>query len=143
MVDGFTFSQLPASGFHLVYVFYYIAVLNPTALTFNDSLSKQVMQVRNRSCEWISAHPVPGTFVCNIGDMLKILSNGLYDSTLHRVINTSPTYRFCVAYFYEPNYDAAVEPLEVCVQKSGGTRKLEKAVYGEHLVSKVQTNFVM
>ncbi|KAK6287844.1 hypothetical protein POUND7_014023 [Theobroma cacao] len=71
------------------------------------------LQVRNLSGEWISAPPIPGTFVCNIGDMLK------------------------------PNYDAAVEPLEVCVQRSGGTPKFEKAVYGEHLVSKVQTNFVM
>ncbi|WRX09841.1 Oxoglutarate/iron-dependent dioxygenase - like 10 [Theobroma cacao] len=101
------------------------------------------LQVRNLSGEWISAPPMPGTFVCNIGDMLKILSNGLYESTLHQVINSSLTYRVCIAFFYEPNYDAAVEPLEVCVQRSGGTRKFEKAVYGEHLVSKVQTNFVM
>ncbi|XP_022739538.1 probable 2-oxoglutarate-dependent dioxygenase At3g50210 isoform X2 [Durio zibethinus] len=101
------------------------------------------LQVRNQSGEWISAPPIPGTFVCNIGDMLKILSNGLYESTLHRVINNSPTYRVCVAFFYEPNYDAAMEPLEVCVRRSGGTRKFEKAVYGEHLVSKVQTNFVV
>ncbi|XP_039045726.1 probable 2-oxoglutarate-dependent dioxygenase At3g50210 [Hibiscus syriacus] len=108
----------------------------------NQDENITALQVRNRSGEWISAPPIPGTFVCNIGDMLKILSNGLYDSTLHRVINTFPTYRVCVAYFYEPNYDAAVEPLEVCVQRSGGTRKFEKAVYGQHLVSKVQTNFV-
>ncbi|XP_021301220.1 probable 2-oxoglutarate-dependent dioxygenase At3g50210 isoform X4 [Herrania umbratica] len=101
------------------------------------------LQVRNLSGEWISAPPIPGTFVCNIGDMLKILSNGLCESTLHRVINNSLTYRVCVAFFYEPNYDAAVEPLEVCVRRSGGTRRFEKAVYGEHLVSKVQTNFVM
>ncbi|XVF61230.1 hypothetical protein PTKIN_Ptkin08bG0113300 [Pterospermum kingtungense] len=30
------------------------------------------LQVRNRSGEWISAPPIPGTFVCNIGDMLKV-----------------------------------------------------------------------
>nr|XP_043606313.1 probable 2-oxoglutarate-dependent dioxygenase At3g50210 isoform X2 [Erigeron canadensis] len=29
------------------------------------------LQVRNLSGEWISAVPIPGTFVCNIGDMLK------------------------------------------------------------------------
>ncbi|KAL9268339.1 putative 2-oxoglutarate-dependent dioxygenase [Drosera capensis] len=59
------------------------------------------LQVRNHSGEWIWAPPIPGTFVCNIGDMLKILSNGLYEATLHRVINNSPRYRVCVAYFYE------------------------------------------
>nr|KJB71119.1 hypothetical protein B456_011G106500 [Gossypium raimondii] len=108
----------------------------------NQDENITALQVRNQAGEWISAPPNPGTFVCNIGDMLKILSNGLYESTLHRVINKSQTYRVCVAFFYEPNYDAAVEPLEVCVRKRGGTRKFEKAVYGEHLVSKVQTNFV-
>ncbi|KAL0450378.1 UNVERIFIED_CONTAM: putative 2-oxoglutarate-dependent dioxygenase [Sesamum latifolium] len=93
--------------------------------------------------EWISAVPVPGTFVCNIGDMLKILTNGEYESTLHRVINNSPKYRVCVAYFYEPNFDAAIEPLDTCVQRTGGSKKFDSAVYGKHLVSKVLTNFVM
>jgi hypothetical protein len=30
------------------------------------------LKVRNLSGEWISAPPIPGTFVCNIGDMLKV-----------------------------------------------------------------------
>ncbi|KAK4798706.1 hypothetical protein SAY86_031032 [Trapa natans] len=101
------------------------------------------LQVKNSSGEWISAPPVPGTFVCNIGDMLKIWSNGLYNSTLHRVVNNSPKFRVCVAYFFEPNYDVGVEPLDFCVKKTGGVKKFERAVYGEHLVSKVKTNFVM
>ncbi|XP_027151646.1 probable 2-oxoglutarate-dependent dioxygenase At3g50210 [Coffea eugenioides] len=100
------------------------------------------LQVKNLSGEWISAPPIPGTFVCNIGDMLKILSNGFYESTLHRVTNNSPIYRVCVAYFYEPNYDAVIEPLDVCVKQTGGTRRFEGAVYGKHLVSKVLTNFI-
>ncbi|XP_062157358.1 probable 2-oxoglutarate-dependent dioxygenase At3g50210 isoform X2 [Alnus glutinosa] len=99
------------------------------------------LQVRNLSGEWISAPPIPGTFVCNIGDMLKIYSNGLYDSTLHRVTNNSPRYRVCVAYFYETNFETAVEPLEICIQRTAGAKKFERAVYGEHLVSKVLTNF--
>lgn len=101
------------------------------------------LQVRNKSGEWISAPPIPGAFVCNIGDMLKILTNGLYESTLHRVINNNPKYRICVAYFYETNFDAAVEPLEVCVEKTGEAKKYGRAVYGEHLISKVATNFVL
>lgn len=31
-----------------------------------------LLKVRNMSGEWISAPPIPGTFVCNIGDMLKV-----------------------------------------------------------------------
>ncbi|CAN0918064.1 Probable 2-oxoglutarate-dependent dioxygenase At3g50210 [Linum grandiflorum] len=100
------------------------------------------LEVRNLSGEWISAPPIPGTFVCNIGDMLKIWSNGIYDSTVHRVVNNNTKYRVCVAYFYETNFDATVEPVGFCIKKSGGVRRLGRAVYGEHLVAKVQTNFV-
>ncbi|EXB54185.1 putative iron/ascorbate oxidoreductase [Morus notabilis] len=100
------------------------------------------LQVRNLSGEWISAPPVPGAFVCNIGDMLKIYSNGLYESTLHRVINNSTKYRVSVAYFYETNFDTAVEPLDICKEKTGGAKIFKRAVYGEHLVSKVLTNFI-
>ncbi|KAL5714012.1 hypothetical protein ACHQM5_016030 [Ranunculus cassubicifolius] len=107
----------------------------------NQDEGISALEVRNRSGEWIWAVPIPGTFVCNIGDMLKIWSNGLYESTLHRVINNSPKYRVSVAFFLEPNFDAVVKPLEFCKQKTGGVDKFEKAVYGEHLVSKVLTNF--
>ncbi|XP_021857369.1 probable 2-oxoglutarate-dependent dioxygenase At3g50210 isoform X2 [Spinacia oleracea] len=107
----------------------------------NQDENITALQVRNHSGEWIWAPPIPGTFVCNIGDMLKILSNGLYESTLHQVINKSPKYRVCVAYFYEPNYDATIEPLDICVQRTGGIKILGQAVYGEHLVGKVTTNF--
>ncbi|XBI12401.1 hypothetical protein VPH35_139280 [Triticum aestivum] len=51
------------------------------------------LDVRNLSGEWIQAKPVPGTFVCNIGDMLE--------PTLHRVSNNSPRYRVSVAFFNE------------------------------------------
>ncbi|KAF3685436.1 putative acyl carrier protein 2, mitochondrial-like [Capsicum annuum] len=33
----------------------------------------------------------------------------------------------------EPNFDAAIEPLDVCLQKTGGTKNFEGAVYGKHL----------
>ncbi|KAI3893744.1 hypothetical protein MKW92_026959 [Papaver armeniacum] len=58
------------------------------------------------------AVPIPGTFVCNISDMLKIWSNGLYESTLHRV----------------PNFDAVIAPLGFCKQKAGGIEKCERTI---------------
>ncbi|CAA7055902.1 unnamed protein product [Microthlaspi erraticum] len=112
----------------------------------NQDDDKTALQVRNSGGDWISAVPIPGSFVCNIGDMLKILSNGVYESTLHRVINNSPLYRVCVAFFYETNFDAVVEPLDICKEKypaEEGSKVFKRAVYGEHLVSKVQTNFAM
>lgn len=42
----------------------------------------------------------------------------------------------------QTNFDAAVEPLDTYKTKAKGPTKFERAVYGEHLVSKVTTNFV-
>lgn len=43
----------------------------------------------------------------------------------------------------QSNFDAAIEPVQFCREKTGGAAKYEKVVYGEHLVKKVLTNFVM
>ncbi|KAL2630720.1 hypothetical protein R1flu_015406 [Riccia fluitans] len=72
----------------------------------------RALQVKNQAGEWIWADPIPGTFVVNIGDMLKIWSNGIYMPTVHRVLNDSSKCRVSVPYFYEPNFDALVEPLD-------------------------------
>jgi len=42
---------------------------------------------------WITADPIPGCVVCNIGEMWEIWTKGLYKSTLHRVIHRSSNYR--------------------------------------------------
>ena len=44
------------------------------------------LEVKSRS-RWVPAPPVPGSFVCNIGDMLDRMTGGLYRSTPHRVRN--------------------------------------------------------
>ncbi|KAK7386411.1 hypothetical protein VNO78_26627 [Psophocarpus tetragonolobus] len=111
-----------------------------TLLNQDDGIN--ALQVRNLSGEWISAPPVPGSFVCNIGDMLKIYSNGLYESTIHRVINNNSKYRVSVVYFYETNFDTAVEPLDTHKTRFNGNKKFERAIYGEHLIGKVLKNFI-
>lgn len=73
------------------------------------------LQVRRRDGEWIDAPPLPGTFVCNIGDCLMRWSNDVYISTPHRVVNRSGRDRYSAAFFFDPNADAPVECLPTCV----------------------------
>ncbi|KAJ0253728.1 2-oxoglutarate-dependent dioxygenase DIN11 [Hirschfeldia incana] len=110
----------------------------------NQDDDKTALQVKNLAGDWIPAIPIPGSFICNIGDMLKILTKGVYESTLHRVMNNSPLYRVCIAFFYETNFDALVEPLNIFKEKYPGDKRSQvtkRVVYGEHLVNKVQTTF--
>jgi isopenicillin N synthase-like dioxygenase len=68
------------------------------------------LEVRSRS-RWIPAPPVPGSFVCNIGDMLDRMTRGLYRSTPHRVRNPAPRDRLSFPFFFDPNFFARVEPI--------------------------------
>lgn len=73
------------------------------------------LEVRTRSGEWISPPTMPGALICNIGDCLMRWTNDVYVSTPHRVVNPVGRERFSVAFFLDPNPDAAVECLPSCV----------------------------
>ena len=105
----------------------------------NQDLNVTALQVMNGQSEWIDAPPLPGTFVCNIGDMLRIWTNGMYTPTLHRVVNKFQD-RISIPFFYEPNFEAEVQPLPQLVTESGRPA-LPGVRYGEHLESKVLNNF--
>jgi isopenicillin N synthase-like dioxygenase len=72
------------------------------------------LEVRQRDGTWIVAPPMPGTFVCNVGDCLMRWTNDTYVSTPHRVVNRTGRERYSIAYFCDPNADAAVECLPTC-----------------------------
>jgi len=61
---------------------------------------------------WIDAPPVPGSFVCNIGDMLERMTGGLYRSTPHRVRNTTARDRLSFPFFFDPSFDAEIGPID-------------------------------
>jgi isopenicillin N synthase-like dioxygenase len=69
------------------------------------------LQVKSAS-GWIDAPPIPGSFVCNIGDMLDRLTRGTYRSTPHRVANTSRLNRLSFPFFFDPSFDASISAIE-------------------------------
>ncbi|KAF2837502.1 Clavaminate synthase-like protein [Patellaria atrata CBS 101060] len=99
------------------------------------------LHVLSKTGDWIYADPVPGAFVVNIGDMMETWTNGLWKSTVHRVIHRGDGYRVSVPFFFEPDWNAEVKPLSKCVQLTGGEAKYKRVVYGEHLTRKVTGNF--
>ncbi|KAK1375456.1 Fe2OG dioxygenase domain-containing protein [Heracleum sosnowskyi] len=59
---------------------------------------------------WVPVKPLPNAFVVNIGDILEIVSNGVYRSIEHRATVNSAKERLSIATFYSSNLDSQLGP---------------------------------
>jgi isopenicillin N synthase-like dioxygenase len=108
------------------------------------------LEVRSRS-RWVSAPPVPGSFVCNIGDMLDRMTRGLFRSTPHRVRNPAPRDRLSFPFFFDPGFFARIQPIELPgleVPPDDRDERWDRAsihafegTYGDYLLNKVSKVF--
>jgi len=105
------------------------------------------LQVRTPNVEeggWIDAPPIPGTLVCNIGDMLDRLTGGVYRSTPHRVLNVSGRSRLSFPYFFDPGFEARIAPLPGRIASDDSGQRWDGATphafvgtYGDYLIGKI------
>ncbi len=108
------------------------------------------LEVKSRS-RWIAAPPIPGSFVCNIGDMLDRMTRGLYRSTPHRVRNVTSRGRLSFPFFFDPSFDARVEPIDLGAvdlpvddrdsRWDGASVHELEGTYGDYILSKVAKVF--
>jgi isopenicillin N synthase-like dioxygenase len=107
------------------------------------------LQVKSRD-GWIEAPPIPGTLVCNIGDMLDRLTRGLYRSTPHRVRNVSGKGRLSFPLFFDPDFSSKIVPLpdRSTAAFDDSSERWDKAnvhafegTYGEYLMGKIAKVF--
>ncbi|KAG5622253.1 hypothetical protein H5410_007471 [Solanum commersonii] len=67
------------------------------------------LQVRKDGI-WVPVKPLPSVLIVNIGDIMEIVSNGVYRSIEHRAIVNSNKERLSVATFYSSNLDSELGP---------------------------------
>lgn len=99
--------------------------------------------------QWISAPPIPGTFVVNVGEVLELASNGYLRANVHRVV-TPPagTDRLSVAFFFGARLDATVPlltlPPELATDMRGVTADPLNPLFFEtgknHLKSRLRSH---
>lgn len=97
------------------------------------------LQVQTKSGEWIEAPPIPGTIVCNIGDLLERWSNNRFSSTVHRVINRSGNERYSIPVFFDPNTDAIIDPCDLGISQAESL--YEPVTAGEHITGRNKKSF--
>ncbi|KAJ6775905.1 OXOGLUTARATE/IRON-DEPENDENT DIOXYGENASE [Salix koriyanagi] len=100
------------------------------------------LQIR-KSGRWIPVEPLPNAFVLNIGDMLEIVTNGIYRSTEHRAAVNSVKERLSIGTFYSPSLDgemgpapSLVTPETPAVYRRIGVADFFKGYFSRELVGK-------
>lgn len=88
------------------------------------------LQVRSGDGEWVTAQPIPDTFVVNVGDCLERWTNRRLLSNQHRVVNSSDRYRQSIAVFVDPEFDTPVVP----AAKDGEKSHYEPTTCGEQVM---------
>ena len=106
-------------------------------LVWQDSVGG--LEVLDRSGDWITAHPIPGTFVVNVGDLLARWTNNRFTSTEHRVVNRSGKSRHSLGLFYDPDFETVVDPADVC--ETGERSRYEAVTAGEYILSRLDAAF--
>lgn len=64
--------------------------------------------------ELVTAEPMPGSYILNLGAMMQAATSGYLRATPHRVLSPSDgTDRISVAMFFNPTFESTWEPIEL------------------------------
>ncbi len=90
--------------------------------------------------EWFPPPIIPGTFLINLGNIMRRWSNDRFLSTPHGVLNDSGSDRYSIAYFHSPNPDSVIECLPSCVGADNPPR-YQPAVYRDLVLEFYRANY--
>ena len=100
------------------------------------------LEVRARNGEWVPFTADADTIVVNIGDMLQRLTNHVYPSTTHRVVNppgeAARQPRYSTPYFLHANPDYLIETLPGCITPENPDRYPEPITANEYLMQRLR-----
>jgi isopenicillin N synthase-like dioxygenase len=111
-------------------------------ITLLVGASAQGLEVKSRKGEWVPFTADADTIVVNIGDMLQRLTNHVYPSTTHRVVNPpgeqSRKPRYSVPFFLHPNPDFMIDVLPSCIDAGNPSRYPEPISAHEYLQERLR-----
>ena len=111
-------------------------------ITLLVGASAQGLEVKSRKGEWVPFTADADTIVVNIGDMLQRLTNHVYPSTTHRVVNPPGEQarkpRYSVPFFLHPNPDFMIDVLPSCVDPDNPSRYPQPISAHEYLQERLR-----
>ncbi|XP_047952314.1 protein SRG1-like [Salvia hispanica] len=76
----------------------------------SDGSAVTILLQINKDGIWMPVKFLKKALVVNLGDIVEVLSNGLYKSIEHRATVNSEKERISLGMFFNPNFDANVGP---------------------------------
>ncbi|MFU8877349.1 MAG: isopenicillin N synthase family dioxygenase [Wenzhouxiangellaceae bacterium] len=103
---------------------------------------EQGLEVLNKRGEWVPVTTLPGTIIVNVGDMLQRLTNHVYQSTTHQVVNppgeAARRSRYSIPFFLHPNPDFVIETLPQCISDENPNRYPEPISSDDYLRQRIE-----
>jgi isopenicillin N synthase-like dioxygenase len=83
-------------------------------ILWQDSLGG--LEVMGKDGNWISVTPLRGSYVINIGELMKRWTNGRFKATVHRVVHLQDKSRYSMPLFCNPNFRTIVDPRDLGIR---------------------------
>lgn len=101
-----------------------------TFMTILARMDVPGLAIRLPSEEWVTPPLIPGTFLVNIGNILRRMTNDKFLSTPHGVVVEGDQARYSLAYFHSPNPYSMIEVVPSCVD-GDNPPKYEPVLYAD------------
>ncbi|KOM46231.1 hypothetical protein LR48_Vigan06g153700 [Vigna angularis] len=69
----------------------------------------------NKDGTWLPIQPLPNAFIISLGDVMEVMTNGIYRSRMHRAVVNSEKERVSIATFYGPGWSDSIGPAPTLV----------------------------
>ena len=95
------------------------------------------LQILSPEGEWIRAKPIPGSLVCNVGDMMTMITNGKFISDIHRAKTEGTQERVSIPFFIGLGRNVKIEVVETCNEPNRAKEIYEGVTAGDWLRKRV------
>ena len=111
-------------------------------ITLLVGASAEGLQVLTRQGEWLQEVTLRRPVFQRLGDMLQRLSNHVYPSTSHRVVNppgpNARQPRYSVPFFLHPNPDFLIDVLPQCISDDNPSRYPQPITANDYLLERLR-----
>lgn len=109
-------------------------------ITLLCSATASGLELLERDGSWRAIDTGGSQIIVDAGDMLQNVTNGVFKSTTHRVVNPADSNqeRFSIPCFIHPRGDVDLSPLPSCVARTGGASRYPATRAGEYLAQRLR-----